>query len=165
MKLTLIVSANRSRPQGAQRQRLIEDHSKLIKHIVYSDEGEGFRDRQVTKHVTILNTILRPMRNCTTTEEDALKTIRIMMKYAFTVTSKLWTSAMTIHYFFPETGSKYSNGQMRPMNHLEIPPEQLQYSQWRVMLVVCPTLSLRDDRNPASLRTHELMKADVLVMK
>ncbi|KAK7977899.1 hypothetical protein PG988_005389 [Apiospora saccharicola] len=153
------------RPQGDQRQRLIEDHAKLIKHIVYSPEGEEFRDRSVTKHVNILSTILRPMRNCTISDEAAQKTLRIIMNYAFTVTSKLWTSSMTIHYFFPETGSKFSAGQMRPMNHLEIPPEQLQYSQWRVMLVVCPTLSLRDDRDRGSLRTHELMKADVLVMK
>lgn len=137
----------------------------MIKHVVYSHEGEEFRERSVTKHVNMLSAILRPMRNCTTSDEAAEKTLRIIMNYAFTVTSKLWTSAMTVHYFFPETGSKYSNGQMRPMNHLEIPPEQLQYSQWRVMLVVSPTLSLRDDRNPDSLRTHELMKADVLVMK
>ncbi|KAK8086656.1 hypothetical protein PG994_001630 [Apiospora phragmitis] len=158
-------NANGGRPQGTQRQRLIEDHAKLIKHILYSPEGKDFRDRAITKHVNMLSMILRPMRNCTTDDQSAQKALRIIISNAFTVTSKLWTSCMTIHYFFPETGSKFSNGQMRPMNHLEISPEQLQYSQWRVMLVVCPTLSLRDDRNADSLRTHELMKADVLVMK
>ncbi|KAK7948597.1 uncharacterized protein PG986_009483 [Apiospora aurea] len=158
-------NANGGRPQGTQRQRLIEDHAKLIKHIIYSPEGNDFRDRSVTKHVNILSTILRPMRNCTTDDQAAQKALRIVINNAWTVTCKLWTSCMTAHFFFPETGSKFSNGQMRPMNHLEIPPEQLQYSQWRVMLVVSPTLSLRDDRNPESLRTHELMKADVLVMK
>ncbi|KAK8129885.1 hypothetical protein PG999_002265 [Apiospora kogelbergensis] len=153
------------RPQSGQRQRLIEDHSKLIKHIIYSPEGPHFRDREVTKHVNILSQILRPMRNCTTDDQVAHKALRVIINYAFLVTSKLWTSSMTIHYFFPDTGSKFSHGQMRQMNHMEIPAEQLQYSQWRVMLVVSPTLSLRDDRNNDSLRTHELMKSDVLVMK
>ncbi|KAK8862093.1 hypothetical protein PGQ11_008328 [Apiospora arundinis] len=153
------------RPQGVLRQRLIEDHAKLIKHIIYSPEGPEFRDREVTKHVNVLAQILRPMRNCTTDDPAAHRALRVIINYAFLVTSKLWTSCMTIHYFFPNTGSKFSHGQMRQMNHMEISGEQLQYSQWRVMLVVSPTLSLRDDRNADSLRTHELMKSDVLVMK
>jgi hypothetical protein len=153
------------RPQGQQRQRVIEDHAKLISFIVNSEEAAEFRANLVEDHTTMLRDILKPMRSCMVDDEKAFKAISIVIKAAWTITSKIWTSGMTLHFFFPETGSKFSFGTMRPMNFMNVQPEQMQYSQFRVMLIVTPTLSLRDDRDLDSLRTHELMKADVLVMK
>jgi hypothetical protein len=129
------------------------------------DETRSFRTNLVAKHSGMLMDILKPMRSCVVDDEKAHKALNIVVNAAWTITSKIWTSGMTLHFFFPETGSKYSFGTMRPMNFLTVHPEQMQYSQFRVMLIITPTLSLRDDRDLDSLRTHELMKADVLVMK
>ncbi|ORY56917.1 uncharacterized protein BCR38DRAFT_478556 [Pseudomassariella vexata] len=157
--------AGPGRPQGKQRQRIIEDHAKVVQHIITTPEGKDYRTGIVERHSETLLNILRPLRNSSSDEHEALKSIRIVVNAAWAITSKIWCTGVTVHFFFPETGSKFSFGQMRPMNHLHMSPEQMQYSQYRVMLVVVPTLSLRDDRDLDSLRTAELMKADVLVMK
>ncbi|KAI0136796.1 hypothetical protein BJ170DRAFT_710823 [Xylariales sp. AK1849] len=156
---------NAGRPQGKQRQRIIEDHAKVIQFIVNSSDGKKFRSDLIAKHSEMLHDILKPMRSCVIDDDKARKALAIAINAAWVITSKIWTSGMTLHFFFPETGTKFSFGTMRPMNHHNVAAEQMQYSQFRVMLIITPTLSLRDDRDLESLRTHELMKADVLVMK
>lgn len=165
MILTVVSVPTAVRAQGAQRQRLIQDHAKLIRYIIYSPEGKGFRDNLVYKYTEVLLEVLRPMRSCTVDDEMARKGLHIVINAAWTITSKLWTSGMTIHYYFPETGIKFSQGSMRHMNHMDVSQEQVQFAQWRVMLIITPTLSLRDDREGDAVRTHELMRSDVLVMK
>lgn len=154
------------RPQGAERQRIVMDHAKVVQFILDSgDEADEFRDRSVARHVAMLMEILKPMRSCSIDDETARKALTVVINAAWTITTRIWTSGMTLHYYFPETGSKFAYGTMRSINYTDTPSDQMQYQQYRIMLVVTPTLSLRDDRDMDRLRTHELLKSDVLVMR
>lgn len=153
------------KPQGLERQRIVIDHSKVIQFIIEAPEHDDFKRRTVIKHVNMLHDILKPMRSCAVEDEQARKALAIVINAAYAITTKIWASGMTLHYYFPETGSKFAYGTMRSLNYTETPPDQMQYQQYRIMLVVTPTLSLRDDRDMNRLRTHELLKADVLVMR
>ncbi|KAK6077978.1 hypothetical protein SCUP234_06352 [Seiridium cupressi] len=153
------------RPQGLERQRIVNDHAKVIQFIIEAPEADDFKRRTVAKHVGMLHDILRPMRSCIIEDEQARKGLTIVINAAYTITTKIWTSGMTLHYYFPETGSKFAYGTMRALNYTDTPSDQMQYQQYRIMLVVTPTLSLRDDRDMDRLRTHELLKSDVLVMR
>ncbi|KAF7539927.1 hypothetical protein G7054_g1812 [Neopestalotiopsis clavispora] len=157
---------NAGRPQGAERQRIVMDHAKVVQFIIESGaEADEFRDRSVAKHVGMLMEILKPMRSCSIDDETARRALTVVINAAWTITTHVWTSGMTLHYYFPETGSKFAYGTMRSINYTDTPSDQMQYQQYRIMLVVTPTLSLRDDRDMDRLRTHELLKSDVLVMR
>ncbi|KAH8197284.1 hypothetical protein TruAng_008567 [Truncatella angustata] len=156
---------NIARPQGLERQRIVTDHAKVIQFIIEAPEHEDFKKRMVAKHTQMLSSILRPVRSCSVEDEQADKALSIVVNAAYTVSTRIWVSGMTLHYYFPETGSKFAYGTMRSLNYVDVPSDQMQYQQYRIMLVVTPTLSLRDDRDMDRLRTHELLKADVLVMR
>lgn len=115
----------------------------------------------------MLLAIMRPMRNTTVTDEMALKALRIFIKASYNMSMKIWSSNMTLHYYFPETGNKFSVATMDAKNGniLGGNPEHLQHSQYRISLVVGPTLTLRDDRETRFLKTFGIRKAEVLVMK
>jgi hypothetical protein len=161
-----VVKTGTNGPQGLERQRIVMDHAKVIRFIVEeAPEGDQFREHNITKHVTLLEEALRPMRSCTIEDEQARKALAVIVNAAWTITTKVWTSGMTLHFYFPETGSKFAHGTMRALNYNDTPEDQMQFQQFRVMLVTTPTLSLRDDRDVDHLRTHELLKSDVLVMR
>jgi hypothetical protein len=141
------------------------DHAKVVQFIVEAPEAEVFKRRSVAKHVDMLHSILKPMRSCSIDDEQSRKGLTVVINAAWTITTRIWTSGMTLHYYFPETGSKFAYGTMRSINYTDTPSDQMQYQQYRIMLVVTPTLSLRDDRDMDRLRTHELLKSDVLVMR
>lgn len=154
------------RPQGLERQRIVMDHAKVIRFVVEeAPEGARFREHTITKHVGLLEEVLRPMRSCTVEDDQARKALNVIVNAAWTITTKVWTSGMTLHFYFPETGSKFAHATMRALNYVDTPEDQMQFQQFRVMLVTTPTLSLRDDRDIDRLRTHELLKSDVLVMR
>lgn len=164
-KYTNVAISGGARPQGLERQRIVMDHAKVIQFILESPQIDDFKRQTVAKHVDMLHDILRPMRNCVIEDDQARKALTIVVNAAWAITTKIWSSGMTLHYYFPETGSKFAFGTMRSLNYGETPSEQMQYQQYRIMLVVTPTLSLRDDRDMDRLRTHELLKSDVLVMR
>ncbi|KAH8677943.1 hypothetical protein BX600DRAFT_506936 [Xylariales sp. PMI_506] len=155
-------SADGPRPQGKSRQRVIKDHAKVVRFILDDPASAAFGTSLVAKHGGMLSTILRPMRSCIYDDEQATKALKVAVNIAWKITCKIWSSGMTLHFFFPETGTKFSYGTMKPMNYQHVSPETMQYSQYRIMLVISPTLSLRDDRDMRALRTHEIMKADVV---
>ncbi|KAI1869476.1 hypothetical protein JX265_006566 [Neoarthrinium moseri] len=157
--------SNMGRPQGMERQRIVMDHAKVIRFIIEAPEGPSFKERTVAKHAQMIQEILKPLRSCVVEDEQARKGLSVVVNAAWTITTHIWTSGMTIHFYFPETGSKFAYGTMRSLNYTDTPSDQMQYQQYRIMLVITPTLSLRDDRDLDRLRTHELLKSDVLVMR
>ncbi|RYP84536.1 hypothetical protein DL770_005190 [Monosporascus sp. CRB-9-2] len=155
------------RTTSRNRQRVIEEHARLVKAILAHPNAKKFRDETVDRHAQMLAMILRPMRNNTVDDETALKSLRILVKAAWNTSTKIWSSNMTLHYYFPECGTKFAMATMEALNgnHLASSPEHLQFAQYRISLVVAPTLTLRDDREAGLLKTFGIRKAEVLVMK
>ncbi|KAI0555893.1 hypothetical protein F4679DRAFT_590865 [Xylaria curta] len=162
------IADNRDRPtHNRNRQRVIEDHAKLIKAIAMSKEVSEFRKRTVDRHANIMSALLDPCRAQGTSVEIAHKSLRIMVAACWDISIKVWSSGKTLHYVFPECANKFSPGTMEALNghHMASSPEDLVASQCRVSLVVTPTMTLRDDRDAARMQCYAIHKAQVLVMK
>ncbi|KAK5632593.1 hypothetical protein RRF57_008307 [Xylaria bambusicola] len=162
------IADSRDRPTyNRNRQRVIEDHAKLIKAIAMSKEVPEFRRRTVERHANIMSALLDPCRAQGISVEVAQKSLRIMAAACWDISIKIWSSGKTLHYVFPECANKFSPGTMEALNghHMAASPEELVASQCRVSLVVTPTMTLRDDRDAARMQCFAIHKAQVLVMK
>jgi hypothetical protein len=149
------------------RQRVIEDHATLIKAIAAAPEVHEFRKRTVERHANMMSALLDPCRSRSVTEQQAGKSLKIMVAACWDISIKIWSSGKTLHYVFPECATKFSPGTMEALNghHMAGSPEELVNSQCRVSLVITPTMTLRDDRDAARMQCHAVHKAQVLVMK
>ncbi|KAI5927904.1 hypothetical protein F4810DRAFT_162977 [Camillea tinctor] len=161
------IAQGNHRNTNRARQRVIEEHARLIQAMVGSDKMKHFRTRVIDRHASMLAHILEPLRSQNVTHEHALKSLRIMVAATWDISTKVWTGGMTLHYVFPDTGSKFAFGTMDALNGRQVArsPELLQFSQCRISLVVTPTLTLRDDRDRDYLKTFGIHRAEVLVMK
>ncbi|KAI0970867.1 hypothetical protein F4678DRAFT_479741 [Xylaria arbuscula] len=162
------IADTRERPTHTRnRQRVIEDHAKLIKAIAMSKEVSEFRRRTVDRHANIMSALLDPCRAQGTSADIAQKSLRIMVAACWDISIKVWSSGKTLHYVFPECANKFSPGTMEALNghHMAASPTELVASQCRVSLVVTPTMTLRDDRDAARMQCFAIHKAQVLVMK
>ncbi|KAI1279821.1 hypothetical protein F5Y07DRAFT_387422 [Xylaria sp. FL0933] len=162
------IADSRDRPTNIRnRQRVIEDHAKLIKAIAMSEDVSEFRKRTVDRHANIMSALLDPCRAQGTSAELAQKFLRIMVAACWDISIKVWSSGKTLHYVFPECANKFSPGTMEALNghHMAASPDELVVSQCRVSLVVTPTMTLRDDRDAARMQCFAVHKAQVLVMK
>ncbi|GAP85549.2 hypothetical protein SAMD00023353_1301950 [Rosellinia necatrix] len=162
------IADTRDRPiHSRSRQRVIEDHAKLIKAIAVSQSVGEFRRRTVDRHATLLSALLEPCRARGTPGDLAQKSLRIMVAACWDISLKVWSSGKTLHYVFPECANKFSPGTMEALNghHMADRLDRLVHSQCRVSLVVTPTMTLRDDRDAARMQCHAIHKAQVLLMK
>ncbi|KAI3319085.1 hypothetical protein HD806DRAFT_548658 [Xylariaceae sp. AK1471] len=149
------------------RQRVIEDHATLVKAIAAAPEVHEFRKRTVERHANMMSALLDPCRSKGISEQQAAKSLKIMVAACWDISIKIWSSGKTLHYVFPECATKFSPGTMEALNghHMAGSPEGLVNSQCRVSLVVTPTMTLRDDRDAARMQCHAIHKAQVLAMK
>ncbi|KAI0415104.1 hypothetical protein F5X98DRAFT_377055 [Xylaria grammica] len=155
---------DRAPAHSRNRQRVIEDHAKLIKAIAMSKEVGEFRRRTVDRHANIISALLDPCRARATPAEEAQKSLRVMVAACWDISIKVWSSGKTLHYVFPECANKFSPGTMEALNGhvMAATPEGLVTSQCRVSLVVTPTMTLRDDRDAARMQCFAIHKAQVL---
>lgn len=153
--------------RGQARQRVIEDHARLICSILDHPGAEEFRLRVMEKHARMLVMILLPLRCSNCEDEKALRLLKVLSGAVWDLTTRIWSSATTLHCYFPDCGAKFSYASMEAQNRASLgrTEHQLQYSQYRVSLVIAPVLTLRDDREPGYLKTYGIRKAEVLVMK
>ncbi|KAI8625446.1 hypothetical protein F5Y19DRAFT_489597 [Xylariaceae sp. FL1651] len=149
------------------RQRVIEDHARLIRAIASSEGINEFRNNTIERHVNIVTAMLDSLRSQGVSVITAQKSLRIMFTACWDISIKIWGSGQTLHYVFPECATKFAAGTMEALNghHIAKTTEELINSQCRVSLVVTPTMTLRDDRDSARMQCHAIHKAQVLVMK
>ncbi|KAI1820913.1 hypothetical protein F4861DRAFT_533343 [Xylaria intraflava] len=166
-QLANIADSKDRNAHNRNRQRIIEDHAKLIKVIATSDDSPNFRRRTVDRHTNVMSALLDPCRAQGTSADVAYKSLRVMVAACWDISIKIWSSGKTLHYIFPECASKFSPGTMEALNghHMATSPEDLVSSQCRVSLVVTPIMTLRDDRDATRMQCHAIHKAQVLVMK
>ncbi|KAI0432327.1 hypothetical protein F5Y09DRAFT_353797 [Xylaria sp. FL1042] len=162
------IADSRDRPANMRnRQRVVEDHAKLIKAIAMSRDVAEFRKRTIDRHSNVMSALLDPCRSQGTSGEEAHNCLRIMVAACWDISIKVWSSGKTLHYVFPECGTKFSPGTMEALNmeQMGATPSELVTSQWRVSLVMTPTMTLRDDRDATHMQCSAVHKAQVLVMK
>ncbi|KAL7624265.1 hypothetical protein AAE478_005825 [Parahypoxylon ruwenzoriense] len=155
------------RSNARARQRVVAEHARIIFHALKDKNMARFRYETIERHTQMMAMILQPLRSKMVTDEEAIKSLRIVTSVTWEITTKIWTSGMTMHYTFPDCAAKYSFGTMDAINGRQMAssPEELQFSQTRISFVISPILSLRDERDEGQIKCHALRKAEVLVMK
>ncbi|KAI1343835.1 hypothetical protein F5Y15DRAFT_426401 [Xylariaceae sp. FL0016] len=154
-------SANRA------RQRVIEEHSRLVNSIVADASWPDFRAEMIDRHAILLGYFLQPMCSVGVSNEAATKSLKLIMAFTLDIAVGVWTSRTTLHFAFPDCGCKFAVGNMAALNAGQFArtQDELQFSQTRISLVVTPTLTIRDDREGTLLRVTNIHKAQVLLMK
>ncbi|KAI0008403.1 hypothetical protein F4779DRAFT_618620 [Xylariaceae sp. FL0662B] len=149
------------------RQRVIDEHARIIHHAMKAPGMAKFRTETIERHATMLAMILQPLRCVSATDEEAIKSTRIMATITWDISSKIWITGMTLHYSFPECGNKFSTETMVAVNADQVKrtAEQLQYEHWRISFVVAPIMTIRDEREEGEIRTSNLRNAEVVIMK
>ncbi|KAI1474934.1 hypothetical protein F4774DRAFT_429419 [Daldinia eschscholtzii] len=155
------------RTNPRDRQRVIEEHARIVAHALKSSNIELFKKESIERHAHMMAIIMQPLRSISVTDKDAIKPLRVMVSATWEVSAKVWMSGMTLHYTFPECACKFAEGTMEPVNGgaLGLSPSELQMTHTRVSFVVSPVLSVRDERDENELEYHGIKKAQVLVMK
>ncbi|KAI1330698.1 hypothetical protein F5Y16DRAFT_396189 [Xylariaceae sp. FL0255] len=149
------------------RQRVTQDHARLIRAIAADPDISKYRKYIVEQHGTMLATFLEPFRSRDALAAKVHSDFCLMVAACWDISIKVWSSGQTLHYVFPECASKYVEGTQEPLNWPEVVPkiEKLLDSQYRLSLVITPTMTLRDGRDEKELQCHGVHKAQVLVMK
>ncbi|KXJ86739.1 hypothetical protein Micbo1qcDRAFT_208864 [Microdochium bolleyi] len=143
--LNLSYSDNR----GRLRQRVVNDHAKLAREILEQKDINAFRRVVIDKHAVAIFHLV--------------KSLRCVNEAA----TKIWTSNATMHYYFPQCGGPLCMASMNILNERQVGQNiyQLQGSSARVMFVVTPTLTLRDDNQMGYLKTFGIRKSEIIVTK
>ena len=95
--------------------------------------------------------------------ESALNELSGISSMALRLSAVLNTCRLSFQYQFNECGIKFSEQSHRALNNV-LTGRELQSQQWRVMCVVTPGITYRNDAG-ASLDPRLLAKANVLVMQ
>ncbi|OTB03511.1 hypothetical protein M426DRAFT_12451 [Hypoxylon sp. CI-4A] len=167
----LAFSSNNSRSNARERQGVVNDHARIIRHALrdpsMTERVAKFREESVDRYSKMMAVLLHPMRATSVSEEEALKGLRILVSVSWEISSKVWISGMTLNYCFPPIASKFSTGTMDAANlhQFNCTQDELQHTQARLCFAITPALSVRDERNEANTQVTGLRKANVLVMK
>lgn len=168
--------ADLGQPEGPQnsaqaraRQRVLEQHARVIGYAVNSEKAEKFKDGTIKRHAEILCRILKPLRCKSIDDEKATRLLQLITDVTWEISAKVWASGLTLNYQFFECGSGFTSNTMEAINAgpLGYSSKELQAaSHLRVSFVATPMLTVRDERKEGEdVVVQGVKKAAVLIMK
>ncbi|KAI0182043.1 hypothetical protein GGR52DRAFT_584455 [Hypoxylon sp. FL1284] len=153
---------NQSSDQARERQRVFEQHARIITHALKSDNAEKFKKGSIIRHAEVMCRVLKPLR-CKSVEEDkAMRNLQLLAEIAWEISSKVWMSGMTLNYQFTQCGNVFTLNTMDALNSapLGLSHKELQVARLRVSFVVTPMLTVRDERwEGEDVTVHGVKKA------
>ncbi|KAI4860623.1 hypothetical protein F4820DRAFT_99255 [Hypoxylon rubiginosum] len=154
--------------QARERQRVLDQHARIITHAMKSENAERFKEGVVKRHAEVLCRILKPLRCTTADDEKAVRLLQLMTEVGWEISSKVWMSGLTLNYQFADCGSVFTLNTMDAFNAapLGYGLRELQTSHLRISFVATPMLTVRDERwEGEDVVVHGVKKAGVLIMK
>ncbi|KAI1780389.1 hypothetical protein F4818DRAFT_435595 [Hypoxylon cercidicola] len=154
--------------QILERQRVLEQHARVIGYALQSEGAERFKQGTVKRHAEVLCRILKPLRCISADDDKAMLLLQLMTEHTWDISSKVWMSGMTLNYQFAECGTVFTYSTMEALNAgpLGYGLRELQTAHIRVSFVATPMLTVRDERREgADVAVHGVKKAGVLIMK
>ena len=121
------------------------------------------RAKTLFKHLTRFQDIVAPFINPTTDRAEATKELSTLCERALRVSGMINMSPLSFQFIFNECGIKFSEQSHHPLNS-DISPMELQARHWRLMCVVSPGITYRND-NHGHVDPHFISKANVLIMQ
>ncbi|KIH91296.1 hypothetical protein SPBR_01643 [Sporothrix brasiliensis 5110] len=150
--------------QPHERHALVDKRSRAISDFINRPSWSKFQAQKVTYAMSRAKDILGPMLDLEKVDRDSADhELHIICEEGVELSTKLFTSPLSFQFIFNECGIKFSDQSHRPLNS-SIPSRELQAHHWRVMCVVTPGITYRNDAG-VSVDPRFLAKANVLLMQ
>ncbi|CAK7203290.1 hypothetical protein SEUCBS139899_006021 [Sporothrix eucalyptigena] len=150
--------------QPHERHALVEKRSRAIFDFMHQPTWNKSKAQKIYQASTRFKDILGPMMNMDTVDpQSAHHELIGICESALRLSAILNTSRLSFQFIFNECGIKFSDQSHRPLNS-SIPARELQAHHWRLMCVVTPGITYRNDAG-VSVDPRFLAKANVLLMQ
>lgn len=121
-----------------------------------------FRSAQIEKYSKTIKGIAGPFLNYDASQTIAGQELAHTIMKAWDLSAKMHAAQVSFQNIYPETGGRFTAATMVAK---DCPKDgmQLQREQARIKLVICPAITMRDDRG-TSITAKAVIHSDVLVM-
>ncbi|CAK7263900.1 hypothetical protein SEPCBS57363_000804 [Sporothrix epigloea] len=150
--------------QPHERHALVEKRSRAIFDFMHQPNWNKCKSLKISQALTRFKDVVVPMMNMETIEpQNAHRELTGICEDALRLSAILNTSRLSFQFIFNECGIKFSEQSHRALNS-NIPARELQAHHWRLMCVVTPGITYRNDAG-VSVDPRFLAKANVLLMQ
>ena len=150
--------------QPHERHALVEKRSRAIFDFMHQPNWNKCKSQKVYQASNRFKDVLGPMMNMDTVDpQSAHHELIGICEDALRLSAILNTSRLSFQFIFNECGIKFSDQSHRALNS-SIPARELQAHHWRLMCVVTPGITYRNDAG-VSVDPRFLAKANVLLMQ
>ncbi|EPE03801.1 hypothetical protein F503_06507 [Ophiostoma piceae UAMH 11346] len=150
--------------QPHERHALVDKRSSVIYDFISQPGWTNSEASRIAQTTNRLKEIVGPMLSSGDLDyESALNELSGISGTALRLSAVLNTCRLSFQYQFNECGIKFSEQSHRALNNA-LTGRELQSQQWRVMCVVTPGITYRNDAG-TSMDPRLLAKANVLVMQ
>jgi len=146
-----------------QRNTLVDQRARTIKAFVGGQSWPKTRTEMLVKHLNRFKDMVAPFINPTVSRAEATNELSTLCERALRVSGMINMSPLSFQFIFNECGIKFSEQSHHSLN-CDLTPMELQARHWRLMCVVTPGITYRDDTQ-GHVDPHFISKANVLVMQ
>ncbi|KAJ9133537.1 hypothetical protein NKR23_g10717 [Pleurostoma richardsiae] len=146
----------------SQRKDHIEARRGIMAQMAASESFERFRQHKISEHATRFKDITGPLLDQFANRQEASLDLHSIANFGMEISARIMHSRLSFSFVWNECGIKFSQDMHIAMNN-DTPAANLQFKQFRLMIVVTPSISYRDDTG-TSIIPRCVTKAQVLVM-
>jgi hypothetical protein len=144
------------------RQSIIDQISTIIGRMLADPSFNEYRARRISFHQQRLKTIVGPLMDPAASRTDAGFDLHAVASTALQASALMFQSRLNFEFSWSLTCSKFSVDFHVPKDP-PLEPLMLQAKQYRLKLVVTPTILFRDDRG-VSINPKRVLRSEVFVM-
>ncbi|CAK7265616.1 hypothetical protein SEPCBS119000_001604 [Sporothrix epigloea] len=150
--------------QPHERHALVEKRSRAIFDFMHQTNWNKSKSLRITQATARFKDVALPMMNMEAIDlEHAHRELVGICEDALRLSAILNTSRLSFQFIFNECGIKFSEQSHRALNS-SMSARELQAHHWRLMCVVTPGITYRNDAG-VSVDPRFLAKANVLLMQ
>lgn len=146
-----------------ERQGLVETQGRIVKKIMESETFAQFRQKKNNAMTEQFKQILSSLMNPGASREKSVAALNDIVWLSFETSANMFMSSLHFGFVWNDTCTKFSHESHVACNHYDMNGMELQIRQFRLMLVITPGITVRDDRG-MNIIPRRVMKSQVLVM-
>lgn len=146
-----------------ERHAILKTQAAIIDRIINTPAWPLFRDCRMKMHRDRVQSIFGPfLYHGKDARRGSASDVQAMTESSIDLSIRLFKSLATYQYNWSDTCCKFSEQMHRALNNQQT-PMRLQMQQWRLKLVVTPSIQLRDDSS-LTVGSKYIAHSQVLVM-
>ncbi|OAA60910.1 hypothetical protein SPI_04934 [Niveomyces insectorum RCEF 264] len=150
--------------QPHERHALVEKRAHTVMEFLRQPAWQTCKAQKVALTLARFKDIVGPMVTADAADYDtAMQQLTHLCEDAVRLSAVLITSRLSFQFIFNECGIKFSDQSHRPLN-TALPARELQAHHWRLMCVITPGITYRNDAG-VNVDPRFMAKANVLLMQ